>query len=271
VRVGVSLPQFRHDAERAIEVARRAEAVGLDGAFVFDHLWPLGRPDRPALHSTTLLGALVAETSRITLGTLVARVGLVADAVLVHTLVTLHRMAGDGRFIAGVGAGDRANRDENRAYGIPFPPAAERVAAVIACARRLREAGVQTWVGGLSPAVRQAAVEADGWNGWGVSPAQFARQVARLRVQPGARPELEATWGGRVLVGRTPEEARTKQDRYRGDRRGVVRGTVQTLARHLEELAAAGASWAVCAPIDVGADPQAVDLVADARRQAFGG
>ena len=271
MRVGVSLPQFRHDAERALEVVRRAEAVGLDGVFVFDHMWPLGRPDRPALHSTTLLGALVAETSRITLGTLVARVGVLPDAVLVHTLVTVHRMAGDGRLIAALGTGDEANRAENLAYGIPFPPVAERVAAVIACARRLREAGVRTWVGGLSSAVRRAAMEADGWNGWGLSPAAFTERVAHLRAQPGVRPDLEVTWGGQVLVGRTPEEAEAKRERHGGHRPGVVTGTVDALAGHLRELAAAGASWAVCAPIDVGPDPAAVDLVAEARQVAFGG
>ena len=269
MRVGVSLPQFRHD-DRAVAVATRAEAIGLDGAFVFDHLWPLGQPDRPALHSTTLLGALVAETSRLTLGTLVARVGLVADAVLVHTLVTLHRMAGKGRFIAALGTGDEANRAENRAYGVPYHPVAVRVAALSSCVGQLRAAGVRTWVGGLSPAVRRAAADADGWNGWGLTPAGFAERVALLRAEPGAPPELEVTWGGQVLVGRTPEEAQDKADRHGADRPGVVRGTVQTLADHLRGLAEAGAGWAVCAPIDVGTDPEAVDLVAEARRLAFG-
>ena len=269
MRVGVTLPQFRHDAEPAIEVARGAEAAGVDGIFVFDHFWPLRQPERPALHSTTLLGALVGETERVTMGTLVARVGVVANAVLVHTLVTLHRMAGEGRFVAAIGAGDDANRDENLAYGIPYPPVAERVGAVVACARRLREAGVPTWIGGLSPAVRRAAMEADGWNAWGLSPAAFSERVEWLRSQPGARPELEVTWGGQVLIARTQEEAEAKAERY-GNRPGLVSGTVDTLARHLADLAEAGASWAVCAPLDVGTDPEAVELVVAARVAAFG-
>src|SRR5437660_7643282 len=162
MRVGVTVPQFSHEAEPAIAAARRAEAVGIDGVFVFDHLWPLGRPDRPALHSTTLLGALTAETERVVLGTLVARVGLVPDAVLVHTLVTLHRMAGGDRFIPALGTGDRANRPENEAYGIPYAPVADRVGSVVACAHMLREAGVHTWLGGRSPAGRRAAPVAGG-------------------------------------------------------------------------------------------------------------
>ncbi|MGH9277256.1 MAG: LLM class flavin-dependent oxidoreductase, partial [Acidimicrobiales bacterium] len=156
MRYGITLPQFRHEAEPALDVARRAERAGLDGVFVFDHLWPLNRPDRPALHSTTLLGALAAETERVTLATLVARVGLVPNAVLVHTMLTLNLMA-PGRFVAGLGTGDAANRAENEAYGIPFAPAAERLAQVCECARQLRAEGVRTWIGGLSRATRQAA------------------------------------------------------------------------------------------------------------------
>ena len=68
-----------------------------------------------------------ADDHRGTLGTLVARVGLVPDAVLVHSLVTLHRMTG-GRFIAALGTGDSLNREENEAYGVPFAPVADRVA-----------------------------------------------------------------------------------------------------------------------------------------------
>lgn len=240
MKVGVSTPQFRPEAEPAIEAARRAEELGLDGVFVFDHLWPLGRPDRPALHSTTLLGALVAETERITLGTLVARVGLVPDAVLVHTLTTLARMAGPDRFIAGLGTGDKANRDENEAYGIPFAPAPDRLAEVIVCACRLRVAGVRTWIGGLSPATRRAASEADGWNGWGVAPARFAAMVAEVP------PAIEKTWGGQVD------------------------GDAHEIVQHLRALRDAGASWAVCAPIG-GATVETVAAAAAQLRQADGG
>jgi len=221
MRVGVSVPQFRLEVEPAIERARRAEALGLDGVFLFDHLWPLRRPDRPALHSTTVLGALVVETERVTLGTLVARIGLVPDAVLVHTLTTLARMAGPERFIAGLGTGDKANRPENEAYGVPFAPAAVRLAQVVACARQLRANGVRAWIGGLSPATRRAAAEADGWNGWGLSTDAWAEMAG------GLPPSVEKTWAGQV-TGDDPAP----------------------LADHLRTLAEGGASWAICSPID---------------------
>ena len=72
MRVGITLPQFREDAETALATARQAEAARLDGVFVFDHLWPIGRPDRPALHALELLGALAAETRSLTIGSMVA-------------------------------------------------------------------------------------------------------------------------------------------------------------------------------------------------------
>ncbi|MDQ3642121.1 MAG: LLM class flavin-dependent oxidoreductase [Actinomycetota bacterium] len=257
MRVGVTLPQFRHDAEAAVAVARRAEAVGIDGIFVFDHLWPLGQRMRPALHSLTLLGALAAETERVSMGPLVARVGLVPDAVLVHTLASLHRMLGD-RLIAALGTGDSKNREENEAYGVPFRPAAERLASLETCCRQLRGAGVTTWVGGRSAAIRAAAEEADGWNSWGTDVATFGAEAAT--VAPGRA----LTWAGQVLIGKSRAEADAKL-RAHGARPGLVSGTVDDLVRHLDALAGAGASWAICAPLDVGTDPGAVEMLSEAR------
>ena len=285
MRLGITLPQFRESAEPALAVARRAEAAGLDGVFVFDHLWPLHQPERPALHSLTLLGALTAETSRVTLGTFVARVSLLPDAVLVHTLASLHRMTErrraqldggrselsaaeggtisgrrpmvEGRFVAGVGTGDRNNRDENLAYGVGFPSAEARARQLVDCCRRLRELGVPTWVGGASDRARQiAADEADGWNGWGLSAARFASFAAGM--------PCETTWGGQVLIGRTEDAAAEKLERH-GPRPNLVHGTVDDLRRHFSALKEAGAGWAVCSPLDVGTADEAVDLVAEAR------
>jgi len=256
VRLGVTLPQFRDDAEPALAVARRAEAAGLDGVFVFDHLWPLHQPERPALHSMTLLGALTAETSRVSLGSFVARVSLLPDAVLVHTLHSLWRMT-EGRFIAGLGTGDRNNRDENLAYGVGFPPAEDRARQLVDCCRRLRELGVPTWVGGDSARARAiAAAEADGWNAWGLSAEAFASLAAEM--------PRETTWGGQILIGRSDAHAAGKLARHR-PRPHLAHGTLDTLRRHFAALEEAGASWAVCSPLDVGQDDEAVDLIAEAR------
>ena len=59
MKIGVTLPQFADEADSALDAARRAESLGIDGVFCFDHLWPIGQPGRPALSSGPLLGALV--------------------------------------------------------------------------------------------------------------------------------------------------------------------------------------------------------------------
>ncbi|MGH9178626.1 MAG: LLM class flavin-dependent oxidoreductase [Acidimicrobiales bacterium] len=222
MKVGISLPQFRSEADTVLDAALRAEATGLDGVFAFDHLWPIGQPERPALHGPTLLAALAAETERIAVGSLVARVGLLPDAVLVHLLRTVARMAGP-RLIAGVGVGDHLSRAENRAYGVPFAPAAERLARLAGVCRELRVAGITTWVGGRSEATRAVGrAEAGTINLWGVGPAEVAAEVARCEGR------AEVTWGGQVDLGR--------------------RSTAE-LSAFLHAIEAAGATWAVLAPV----------------------
>ena len=229
MKVGLTLPQFRDDADLAMATARRAEDAGLDGVFVFDHLWPIGQPDRPALHSHALLGALAAETTRVTLGPLVARVGLFPDAVLVNAMATLHRIIGD-RLVVGLGVGDGLSKAENEAFNVPFAPAAERLASLGWCARELRRRGITTWVGGLSSETRAVAVaDADALNVW-------AAPVERVATET----SIEVTWGGQV------------------------RPNADDVPAMLAALAGAGATWAVLAPIE--ADwGEAVDRIAAAR------
>ena len=265
MRVGLTLPQFRDDADEAFATAHRAEELGLDGVFVFDHLWPIGRPDGPALQSRVLLGALAVEMSRVVLGPLVARVSLLANAVLAHEMETLYRMLGD-RLIVGLGTGDSLSRAENERAGVPFLSVAERVADLEDCCRRLRAVGISTWVGGHAARVRSAAAhEADGWNGWSAGAHDFAADaVDVLERAAAAGRRVEVTWGGQVLIGRTTAEAAAKLEQY-GHRAGLVHGTVDDLRRHFAALAALGVTWAVCAPLDIGTGSDAVEMVAEAR------
>ena len=77
-------------------------------------------------------------------------------------------------------------------------------------------------------------------------------------------PGRELTWGGQVLIGRTAPEAAAKL-RAHGSRPGLVAGTVEDLSGHFDALAAAGASWAICAPLDVGTDPGGIEILSEAR------
>jgi hypothetical protein len=225
MRVGITLPQFRDEADSALTAARRAEALGLDGVFCFDHLWPMGQPERPALASGPLLGALVASTSTIGIGTLVARIGLLPDEVLVAELASLAAISG-GRLIAGLGTGDAKSRAENEAYGLPFEPAEERRVRLGAVAVAVAARGIPVWVGGGLPATTRLARTVGG------AANLWEADVARVAELTGAG--FEITWGGPVA------------------------GDAAAVARHLGELAGAGATWAVCAW------PDSLEVVAEA-------
>ena len=59
--LGLTLPQFNERPGPVVEACREAWSLGFGGVFVFDHLWPLGQPQRPALEGWTLLAALAAR------------------------------------------------------------------------------------------------------------------------------------------------------------------------------------------------------------------
>ena len=153
MKIGVTLPTFSADADAALRAAVVAERSGLDGVFVFDHLWPLGRPGSPALWSFGLLAAAATRTARVRVGPLVARVGLLPDRDLFGAFAALVEVAGAERVIAGVGSGDHLSAPENRAYGVDYPHAAVRLADVERVATTLVDSGLPTWVGGRSRGV----------------------------------------------------------------------------------------------------------------------
>ena len=224
------VPSFRLDAETGIDTACRAEAAGLDGAFVYDHLFPMGSPERPAVPCFPLLGAIAVETERIVIGPLVARIGVVPNAVLVNMFDGLERIA-PGRVIAGVGVGDNKSQKENELFGLPFGTVAERVVAAADVCRHARQLGLPVWVGGQSPAVvRLAREEADAINVWGVTPIEVA-----------AVDGVQVTWAG------PPPE---------GD-----------LAHHMAALEEAGATWCIYGPPPSTDWPAFVDRLGAAARR----
>ncbi len=207
----------------------------MHGCFCYDHLWPLGSPGRPALAPFPLLALLARHRRRVVLGTLVARVGLTPDDVLEAEVATMVGLTG-GAFVAGLGTGDAKSAPEHVAYGIPFPPAGERRDRLARLARRLREAGTTTWVGGGSASTNAVAREL------GVALNLWAVPAAVVAAAAGTG---EVTWGGTL-----PDDP----------------GQAGAL---LADLAAAGASWAVVGwpgsidPVVVAAEAGGVALLRD--------
>jgi alkanesulfonate monooxygenase SsuD/methylene tetrahydromethanopterin reductase-like flavin-dependent oxidoreductase (luciferase family) len=246
VKLGLALPSFVDDPEIPIAVARRAEAAGLDGVFVYDHLWrDVPPPRRGALECFALLGAIAAETERVSVGTLVARATLRPAATLAIALDTVHRIAG-GRLIAGIGAGDSQSREENEAFGLDFGTVSTRVTQLMQAVQTTRGRGYPVWVGGNAEIVRETVALADGWNGWGGSPERVRDNAALVRA---VAPSAAITWGGLALLGRDDAHARAKAE-ARTVSASVIAGGPAAVAARIRQYGEAGAGWVVLAPLD---------------------
>jgi alkanesulfonate monooxygenase SsuD/methylene tetrahydromethanopterin reductase-like flavin-dependent oxidoreductase (luciferase family) len=259
MRLGLALPSFVDDPEIPIAVARRAEEAGLDGVFVYDHLWrDHPPPRRGAIECYTLLGAIAAETAHVRVGTLVTRATLRPPAVTAHALDTAQRVS-NGRLIAAIGAGDTQSRAENEAFGLPFGDPEMRTAALRATVEATRGHGYPVWVGGSATYTGPVAARADGWNTWGGTPDLYRAQVVTVRS---VAPAVDVTWGGLALLGRDDAHAAAKAA-GRALAPDVVSGGPELAAQQLCAYARAGASWAVLGPID-SSDPENATILGEA-------
>jgi hypothetical protein len=236
MRTGVVLPTFRATPETAFAAAAEAAAAGVDGLFCYDHIWPIGQPERPALAPFPILGALAtmfdpSHRPGPFLGTLVARVGLVPNGVLAAQFLALEGLA-PGRVIAGLGTGDRLSEDENIAFGVPFTAAAQRRSEMVELGCRLVRTGIPVWMsGGPAGRSQEARAAKAALNVWDADPALVA---ARGQGADG----VEVTWAG------PPPPASL------------------SLLEKLRALHDAGATWAIFGwPVDVEALAAAARLL----------
>ena len=288
MKVGLVLPLFSGEPERVLAFAMRAERLGFDGVFAFDHLFPPGAsPDRPSLEAFSTLSAVAARTERIAVGTLVTRATL-RSAGMIASLAASVDGVSRGRMILAVGTGDPIDEPEHRVFGIPYLDRAERREHLVETVRAVRAlfdgrpwpggtgvpamsgpllpepaspGGPPIWMGGFADAVvRLAAREADAWNGWGMGLDEFTRK-ARLLDEAAGRRSVSATWAGIVVVGRDDAEVAQLLDArsHRHLESEVWAGTTGSLREWLANLDSVGASWAVLVP---GGPPDRVELIA---------
>lgn len=192
---------------RSVEIARRAEELGYDHLWVYDHVETV--PRREPTHvfeAFTTLAALSQRTERIRLGQLVTCAGYRNAGLLAKQAAGIDVMSG-GRLILGLGGGWYER--EYQAYGFPFPPARERLRILEETAEAVRALWTEetvdyegdhvrldgaycdpkpvqrlpeVWIGGGGEQVtlRIAARLADKTN-WQVGLEQFVRKSAVLR------------------------------------------------------------------------------------------
>jgi alkanesulfonate monooxygenase SsuD/methylene tetrahydromethanopterin reductase-like flavin-dependent oxidoreductase (luciferase family) len=132
MRFGLIVPQgWREDLEgRDFETtvcfARRAEELGFDSIWLYDHLQTRGGDPEGVLECWTTLAALARETRRVQLGQLVTCAAYRNPGLLAQMASTVDAASG-GRLIVGVGAGWDEREWRDFGYGDELPPVRARL------------------------------------------------------------------------------------------------------------------------------------------------
>jgi F420-dependent oxidoreductase-like protein len=280
---GLQMPSFTFEGlptsdlfERIAETAIAAEESGFDSFWVMDHyhqIWTQGHPSEPMLEAYTLLGAVAARTSRISLGAMVTGVTYRNPAFLAKVVTTLD-VVSSGRAILGIGAA--WNDEESRAYGYDWPAVGERFErledALQICRamftqeqstfrgtrhsidgaynvpQPVQPEGPKILIGGGGErkTLRLVARYADLWNGFGTPDeirhkleviAEHCRDVGR---DP---PEIVTTRLGTLALADTMDEAERLRDAFQrrrgiddaGVSAGLTWGTADVVAERVQE------------------------------------
>jgi len=267
-KIGVQLPEVERFVPWPdyLDLARRAEAVGVDSVWVGDHLL-YDLPDgitRGPYEAWTTLAAVAAVTERVEIGPLVASTSFHAPAMLAKQAATVDAVS-QGRLIVGLGAG--WNRREFHAYGFPYDRRVSRFEEALAIiALLLREArasyhgefydvddcvldprpvrpgGPPLMLGSNSPRMLSIGLPVvDSWNVWWSIYDNAVERFAEVKADvdaaiPDGR-SVDAT--AAVLVTLPSGEGRVMGESYDAQ---VTTVTPDDLADHLRGLADAGAT-----------------------------
>jgi F420-dependent oxidoreductase-like protein len=290
---GVHTGPANTTVEELTALWRRIEELPFDWISVWDHFYAADGRSTSCLDGVVAHTALAMSTTRVRCGSLVYCAGYRHPGVLAKAMATIDHLSG-GRCDVGLGAGWLG--DEYRAFGIPFPPARERLDLLeesLRCVRALLHEGTATfggehltldgavcdprpvqdrlpiWVGGGGErrTLRIVAELADGWNVPFVPPEDYARKNRVLDDHCAALGRDPSEVRRSVNVGCAPDEASLQ--RQFGDiaefvRPGVLTGGRQEMVDRIGAYVEAGAQQvnvALRAPYELAALEHLADAI----------
>jgi len=244
------------DAQALVDLACRAEELGIDSVWVHDHVFNVGHVfdrigGKPYYEPLTLLSFVAARTRRVRLGTSVLVLPYHNPVRLAKAAATLDVLSG-GRLIMGVGVG--LIEKEIRAMGSPYAERGAFTDEAIAVMRALwtqdepkfegkfsrfdgmkfspkplQKPSIPIVIGGVSRhAIRRAARLGDGWQPLGLAPDALGQGMADLReaaraagrdaatIPVSIAMSLAAARAGRHALGTKPVEIIKNAKAYAG-------------------------------------------------------
>jgi probable F420-dependent oxidoreductase len=238
LRIGAQLHPQHTTYQSFADAVRRAEDLGVDTIWTWDHFFPLwGNPAGNHFEGWTLLTAMATLTQRAEIGCLVTCNTYRNPALLSNMAKTIDHIS-NGRLILGIGAGwfDRDYRE----YGYEFGTPGSRLAALEESLQIIRsrwEVDVPKPVrnpipiliggGGEKKTLRITAQYANMWHGFGDAETY--------------RHKMKVLNGWCAEIGRNPEEIERTADARRNANAAELDAYVRAGATHF--ILGMGAPW----------------------------
>jgi len=291
-------PTETPDVSAILRYAERAEALGFESLWAWDHVILGVEPSFPILDAVGILTAIAARTTRIKLGTGILVLPLRNPTVAAKALGTLDVISG-GRLILGAAAGWYAR--EFDAVGVPFKQRGRLFERNLDILTRLwtedrvtvkqdelnlREAVMRPrpvqrprppiLVGGYVDAVlRRAATKGDGWLTYFYTPESYRKSWAKIVAfarEAGRDPKsLTGTNQLAIYVGRSRAETESPMRQWLQTEWDVaawsestiehaIRGSVSECVEQLRAHVASGVDRIILIPYRY--QPEQVEIIA---------